>query len=100
MRRKRPPPPSPPPPPPPPLPARIRVLYEGYDGEPRGQWQYKGRPRVPGCIKSDVSGHISPPPFRWVVRAKSAKQACFFVHRRARAFGRRSLGILWDRTTA
>ena len=52
-----------------------------------------------GCIKSDVSGHISPPPFRWVVRAKSAKQACFFVHRRDRAFGRRSLGILWDRTT-
>ena len=33
------------------------------------------------------------------MQAKSAKQACYFVHQGDQAFGRRGLGILWDRET-
>ena len=79
--------------------ARIYVLYEGWQGEPRVQWQYRGKPKVPGCIVSDVSGRVFPPPFRWVVRARSARQACYYVHSGTQALGEDDLGILWDRAT-
>ena len=69
-----------------PLPVSKWVLYEGNDGEPLVWWNYRGQ----------ASG-LFPPPFHWVVQAKSAKQACFFVHRGQRAFRRYDLGILWDR---
>lgn len=76
---------------------RRYVLYAGPDNEPRSQWQYCGKPRLPGCTQCNVCGHVSAPPIRWVVRAKSVRQACYFVHNEQRAADSFQLGILWDR---
>ena len=78
-----------------PRPARIYVLYEGWDGEPSVQWQLQGAPCVPGALRLP-NGRLYPPTFRWVVRARSATQACDYVRHAKRASGPRSFGILWD----
>ncbi len=74
--------------------ARKYVLYEGWQGEPRSHWQYMGCPIVPGAVRCD--GGVYPPPFRWVVRASSARDACRYVRESVRANGA-GQGILWDR---
>ena len=78
--------------------ARNYVLYAGPDGEPRNHWQYWGVPKVPGCTRSD-EGDLLPPEFRWVVRARSARQACYYALIGERATGEDDLGVLWDRNT-
>ena len=80
-----------------PKPKRKYVLYEGWEGEPRSHWRDRRKATVPGCVGSQRDG-IYPPPFRWVVRARSAPQACSFVYQEVRATDREDgLGILWDR---
>ena len=74
------------------------VLYEGWNGEPRIHWQNHGVATVPGCVQCDLYGDIFRPPFRWVVWARNAREACYLVHRHVRATKRSGrLGVLWDR---
>ena len=73
------------------------IFYEGWNGEPKSQWQYRNKPRVPGCIV-DHLGHCYAPRFRWVVRALSVKQAAYLVHNSETSASRGDgLGICWDR---
>ncbi len=75
------------------------MLYEGWNGEPRIHWRNRRKPTVPNCVQCDLYGDIFPPPFRWIVRARTAKEACFFVYRSIRAADQDDeLGVLWDRT--
>ncbi len=76
--------------------ARLYVLYEDWKGNPRSQWRYKsGRPRVPGCRRPNR--YLHPPPFRWVVRAGSAKGAYGYVRLGRQAAAPGKLGIVFDR---
>ncbi len=78
---------------------RKYLLYEGWNGEPRSHWRNRRGPTVPNCVQCDLYGDIFRPPFRWVVRAKSVTEACYFVHQHVRATNRGDgLGVLWDRT--
>lgn len=74
---------------------RLFVLYEDSEGGARNQWQRMGAAAVPGC--QNYEGHHIPPPFRWVVRARSAKEACRYARRGQRPTKQAELGVLWDR---
>ena len=58
--------------------AKTYAIYLGFEGEPRSQWQFKGKPTVPGCTVSSTGCY--PPPFQWVVRAFNVKQAYALVY--------------------
>ncbi len=77
---------------------RKYLLYEGWNGEPRNHWRNRRGATVPGCVKCDLYHDIFRPPFRWVVEARNASEACYFVHQHVRATHRGDrLGVLWDR---
>ena len=78
-------------------PAKTYIFYEGWNGEPKSQWQRDGDPIVPGCnVNSD--GLCFAPPIRWTARAYSAKQGAFFVRNSETSASRGDgLGICWDR---
>ena len=81
-----------------PKPTRKFVLYEGFDGKPRSRWRNRRGPTVPGCVPCDLHGTLYPPPFRWIVRARTAKEACFFVNQNLQGADQgNSVGVLWDR---
>lgn len=75
---------------------RLYLLYEDDEGDPRVHWQRYGKSRVPGCSR-DRNGDLRPPPCRWIVRAKSTRQACYFVHQGEYAGSTGEVGILWNR---
>ena len=58
---------------------RTYRVYEDWNGEPKNHWQYCGEPTVPGAYR-DYDGHLHRPEPRWIVRARSAREACLFVH--------------------
>ena len=77
---------------------RLYVLYEDWKGNPRSQWRYKsGRPRVPGCRRPNRDLH--PPAFRWIVRARSVREAYRHVHQEAWAAFPSAVGVVFDRDT-
>ncbi len=72
---------------------RLYRLYEDIYGRPRTHWQYRGTRRVPRVHRQH--GRLVRPQPDWIVRAKSAKQAHYFVWNRVHAEGRRDgLGIV------
>ena len=71
------------------------VLYERADGTATPHWQYCGRPKVPGCVRID--GQLLPPDPRWIVRARTAREACFFANESITSMSRDdTLGIWCD----
>ncbi len=58
--------------------ARTYGLYERPDGRATPHWQYWGQPRVNGC--EIIDGQLYPPEPAWIVRARTAKQACYFAN--------------------
>ena len=77
--------------------ARTYYLYEQFrTGRATPHWQYGGQPRVYGCW-SDY-GDLCPPTPTWEVRAKSAKQACWFANESVTSLSRDDgLGVWIDR---
>lgn len=76
--------------------ARTYVFYEGHSGEPKSQWQNRGKATVPGCTVGR-SG-VFPPFFRWISRGRTAKEAAYFIHNSVTSTSREDgLGIWWDR---
>jgi hypothetical protein len=74
------------------------TLYEKYEGRYTPHWQSgPNRANVPGCLISDI-GHIYPPAFPVVVRAVSAKQACYLANTSTTSLSRGdNLGVWWER---
>ena len=65
---------------------RTYALYERHDGTATPHWQFWGKPKVPGCEWWD--GQLYPPDPRWIVRASSITQACFFANTSATSLSR------------
>ena len=80
--------------------ANTYALYENYDGRYTPHWQDWGVPKVPGCLVNEF-GDTYPPPFPLVVRARSAKQACYFANNSITSTSEPDkLGIWWARETS
>jgi hypothetical protein len=76
--------------------ARTYVLYEREDGTATPHWQYWGQPRVPDCTLE--FGVLHPPPLAWLVRARSAREACLLANESITSLSRPDdLGVWWDR---
>ena len=72
------------------------TLYEGFAGEPRSRWRNQQGPTVPGVIK-DYFGNMYAPRPRWIVRARSEREAIWMVHNSVTSATRPDqLGICWD----
>jgi len=77
--------------------AKTYIFYEGWNGEPKSQWQYWNKPKVPGCIVNYI-GNCYAPEFRWVAAAYSVNQGALMVHNSETSASRGDgLGIWWDR---
>ena len=77
--------------------ARTYVLFRNYEDRYTPHWQFRNEPRVPGCMVNEF-GDCYPPPFQLVVRAKSAKQACWMANESVTSQSEPDqLGIWWER---
>lgn len=76
--------------------ARTYLLHDRPDGAATPHWQYWGKPRVTGCTRT--LGTLHPPyPPKWIVRARTVLEACYFANESVISTRGDLLGVWWDR---